>query len=523
MTANINRLLTKAIAAHRAGLRSEAVALYTVILKSQPEHADTNHNLGVLALEEGRLGEAVGYIRNAIDTNPNVEQFWVSLIFALCELGSYKEAKEALDGMKRSDFHGTVFKGLESKVALLNPETRPNVDEDLPKTELKNLTELFDQGEFKLALERTIELSQQFTNSMVLLNIEAASNAQLGNYNRSLEQYNKIISADPNYAEAHYNLGSVLLDMGRKDEAMKCLERAVKVAPDYADAYNTIGVLLQDMDDSRAAIKYFHKAIELDGKFVAAHNNLGIALKSHGDISGATESFSKALDLDPNCSASRHMLAAMRGELTLKAPREYVEPLFDRFAIDFDEHLKDRHDYAIPDVFASFLSLEFPDQSFGSVLDLGCGTGLSGKAIMERCDSLIGIDISRPMLEQAREKDFYDHLLHVDIFDYLTETELDFDLFICLDVLVYMGDLSNLFKLIKSKNNRAGYFGFSTEHSDGDSYCLEKSGRYSHSKKYVQELCESIGFDLVRFIEAPLRKENGMQLTGGVYLLKFEL
>ena len=61
MTANINRLLTKAIAAHRAGLRSEAVALYTVILKSQPEHADTNHNLGVLALEEGRLGEAVGY------------------------------------------------------------------------------------------------------------------------------------------------------------------------------------------------------------------------------------------------------------------------------------------------------------------------------------------------------------------------------------------------------------------------------------------------------------------------------
>mgnify|MGYP007000428713 len=72
------------------------------------------------------------------------------------------------------------------KVALLNPETRPNVDEDLPKTELKNLTELFDQGEFKLALERTIELSQQFTNSMVLLNIEAASNAQLGNYNRSL-------------------------------------------------------------------------------------------------------------------------------------------------------------------------------------------------------------------------------------------------------------------------------------------------------------------------------------------------
>ena len=122
MTANINRLLTKAIAAHRAGLRSEAVALYTVILKSQPGHADTNHNLGVLALEEGRLGEAVGYIRNAIDTNPNVEQFWVSLILVLCELGSYEEAKEALDGMKRSDFHGTVFKGLESKVALLNPD-----------------------------------------------------------------------------------------------------------------------------------------------------------------------------------------------------------------------------------------------------------------------------------------------------------------------------------------------------------------------------------------------------------------
>ena len=53
------------------------------------------------------------------------------------------------------------------------------------------------------------------------MNIEAAANAQLGNYSESIEQYRKIISLAPDYAEAHYNLGSVFWDMGDRDKSMQ--------------------------------------------------------------------------------------------------------------------------------------------------------------------------------------------------------------------------------------------------------------------------------------------------------------
>ena len=52
----------------------------------------------------------------------------------------------------------------------------------------------------------------------------------------------------------------------------------------------------------------------------------------------------------------------------------------------------------------------------------------------------------------------------------------------CSDVFIYIGDLSEVFRLIKSRNSKAGKLVFSTEHNDSSGYTLEKTGRYSHSK-----------------------------------------
>ena len=517
----IQRLLANAISAHQAGRKSEAAKLYCSILELQPDHPDTNHNLGILALDDGRPFEAEKLIQKALDLDPNVEQFWVSFIRIVCKMERYDEARKAIESMKLSDFSGDTLFRLERMINLLEEKQSSELSDDPSQQDIQDLTELFDQGKFQQVLDEAGELSRRFTSSLLLTNIEAASNAQIGNYGASIEQYRKIISLAPNYAEAHYNLGSVLWDMGDRDKSLQSYQRAVKIKPDYAEALNTIGVLMQDMRDSDEAIKYFKQAVAIDENFSAAYNNLGVALKSQGDINGATEKFVKALDLDPGCSSSKHMLAAMRGELTSKAPREYVEPLFDRFAYDFDDHLTRNLGYTIPQVFASLISLEFEGAQVESALDLGCGTGLSGKAIRECCNFLVGIDISRGMLEQARNKRIYDELSQTDMLVYLKQTELNFDLLLCLDALVYIGDLQELFELVKTKNKRSGYFGFSTEHREEGGVCLEKSGRYSHSKAYVEELCEKLGFDLIRFTEAPLRKEKKETLTGGVYLLKF--
>jgi predicted TPR repeat methyltransferase len=50
---------------------------------------------------------------------------------------------------------------------------------------------------------------------------------------------------------------------------------------------------------------------------------------------------------------------------------------------------------------------------------------------------------------------------------------------------------------------------------------FETSGRYSHSKNYIEELCDEFGFHLSHFAEAKLRKEKGVFLTAGLYFLDF--
>ena len=60
------------------------------------------------------------------------------------------------------------------------------------------------------------------------------------------------------------------------------------------------------------------------------------------------------------------------------------------------------------------------------------------------------IDLSKRMLDQAKKKNIYNELIKEDIVTYLSNNYFDFDYFVSLDVFIYIGDLSNIFKLIKS-------------------------------------------------------------------------
>ena len=77
MELTIDEALQQGIAAHKEE------KLYRAILQSQPNHPDANHNLGVLAVAEGKVEAALPYFKTALEANPKVEQFWLSYINAL--------------------------------------------------------------------------------------------------------------------------------------------------------------------------------------------------------------------------------------------------------------------------------------------------------------------------------------------------------------------------------------------------------------------------------------------------------
>jgi predicted TPR repeat methyltransferase len=215
------------------------------------------------------------------------------------------------------------------------------------------------------------------------------------------------------------------------------------------------------------------------------------------------------------------MLAALTGETTATAPLDYVESLFDNYAAKFETSLVENLEYKIPRLIAEIILKDSQFDLLGSIIDIGCGTGLFGMEIKQFCEHLEGIDLSQKMLVKAKEKNVYNKLIKQDIVGYLSNASLNFDYFISLDVFVYIGDLSDVFRLIKSRNKTGGKLAFSTEDYDGDGFFLRQSGRYSHSKKYIESLCKTFGYELRHFETQVLRKEKGGYLTGGLYLLDF--
>ena len=378
------------------------------------------------------------------------------------------------------------------------------------------------------ALGRLQEAEASYRLAIALKPDFAAAQYNLGNTLKGLDRleeaeasYRQAIALKSGYAEAHSNLGNMLKELGRLEEAEASYRQAIAITPDYADAHCNLGTMLKERGRSEEAEASYRQAIALKFDYADAHFNLGTMLKERSRLEEAEASYRQAIAFKPDYAEAKHQLAALTGETTKSAPRDYVERLFDNYASKFDTSLVDNLEYKIPKIIAEMIMENHNDGSLGSVLDLGCGTGLTGSEIRQFCAYLEGIDLSNSMLEQAKRKNVYDNLIHRDITEYLATENLDFDYFISTDVFVYLGDLSTVFQLIKSRNKSGGKLVFSTENTDKDGFFLEQSGRYSHSKQYIEGLCEKFDYKLCHFENLSLRKEKNLYISGGLYLLIF--
>ncbi len=325
----------------------------------------------------------------------------------------------------------------------------------------------------------------------------------------------------PDFAEAHSNLGITLQKLGRLDEALACHNKTIELKPDFAEAHYNLGITLQELGRLDEALASYKEAIALKPDFVEAHNNLGNTFHGLGRLDEALASYKQAITLKPEYSSSKHMLAALTGETTESAPRDFVENLFDNYAAKFESSLVDNLEYKTPSVIAEIIIKDSKFDKLGSIMDLGCGTGLFGLEIKQFCEYLEGIDLSEKMLDEAMKKDIYNKLIKEDILTYLSNASFNFDYFVSTDVFTYIGDLSGIFRLIKSRNKTGGKLVFSTEDYDGDGFFLEQSGRYSHSKKYIEGLCKKFGYKLRHFETQALRKDKNEYISGGLYILDF--
>ena len=112
----IQEALSKGVEMHVAGEFHLARQLYETVIKLQPEHADANHNMGLLKLDTGHDLEALPFLQTALQADTTIAQFWLSYIKALIKLERLDEAARILDLAKESGFQGENFEKLHQSL-----------------------------------------------------------------------------------------------------------------------------------------------------------------------------------------------------------------------------------------------------------------------------------------------------------------------------------------------------------------------------------------------------------------------
>ncbi len=353
-------------------------------------------------------------------------------------------------------------------------------------------------------------------------------------------------------------LGIALIDLGRFEEAAACLHEAVAASPDNSAFRRALATALERGGDAAAAAstlaeavvdlpanvelrtagimvemrrRAFAKAAALaeqarrEGAIDACVMGLmGHALSSLGRHADAASAYREALKLGPEDPYVRHLVAAA-GVLpqATRAPKAYLETVFDGYASRFEAHLISLG-YRAPGLLRAALLAHLPPSDkgtqIGPVLDLGCGTGLVGVVLSDlELGGLVGVDASNRMLDEARRKGLYSELVHGDLESMLHISTNTWPIVMAADVLCYFGALDGVMKAVHARLLPGGLFLFTVEElavedADCPPWQLGRQGRYAHRQEHITLSAAAAGFRVVELRQEILRYEADAPVGG---------
>jgi len=146
-----------------------------------------------------------------------------------------------------------------------------------------------------------------------------------GRFEEAVQAFREAIRLKPNFAKTHVQLGNVLAAQGKLAEAEQAFRWAIQLRPDLPEPHNNLGNLLGSQGRSAEAEREYREALQLDPGYAEAHNNLGNMLGFQGKTGEAEGEYREAIRLQPDYFGAHFNLALTleeRGKLP-EAEAEY--------------------------------------------------------------------------------------------------------------------------------------------------------------------------------------------------------
>lgn len=305
------KILDNAIDAHEKNDLLLASALYLQLLEINPHNPDANHNLGLLTVSMGRVEDSIIFLENAINSNPNVHQYWLSLIDTLIKLERNEDARRILLQAIQLGHNKNYFKNIEAYLDTIEYSKLQESPEIVDPSELliKKIRNLVIRRDFKTAIKKTNKLIKKYPSSIKLLELCAVAYQGLEKNNFSIIALRKALALKPNSLEIMNRLGIFLIEAEKFDEAIELFNKASLIDPNNSVVMFNIGLVFYKKKMPREAIAHFTRAIALDPNFSDAHVNLGLAYAEANELEEAISCIEEGIRISPQKAEFHYNLA----------------------------------------------------------------------------------------------------------------------------------------------------------------------------------------------------------------------
>lgn len=299
-TQTIAHLMQDALARHRTGELLEAGQLYQRILQRQPDHAEANHHLGLIAIEAGQAAAGLPYLAAALEADPARASYWLGYIDALHQAGQTDDARAVLAQARQQGLEGEASDALAARIGLEPAMEDLPAGPAAPRETADAIVRLFEAGRYADVVARAQALTVRYPEDAFGWKILGVALQLLGRSEAALDPLLQAAARLPDDAEAHCNAAIVLQSQGRPDEAETCYRHALRIDPGYADASLNLGVLYNEQSRFDEAESALRDALRSRPAYAEAHANLGGVLQALDRLDEAEAHCRQALELTPD-------------------------------------------------------------------------------------------------------------------------------------------------------------------------------------------------------------------------------
>lgn len=493
--------LHAALALHQRGQLDAARLAYEQLLEAAPTNAEALNLLGVLHLQQGRTAQAAAVLGQAVRHRPDRADIHNNFGNALRASGDREGAIAAW----------------EKALHLNNADADAWCNLGVARIEGGDVQAATD------AWQRAIDSDPTHADALDLL---AVSRAQASQISDAIALWRRALASHPGHQRSRGNLAGALHQeaiaaLSRSDpgRALSLLDEVVVLDPADPAGHLFRSDALRQLGRLRDAFDACQAALRIDPERPEVHHNIGNLFKETGQNDQAIAAYRRAMELGSTHPATKLALDALTGATPDASPQAVVRDLFDSYADRFDTHLVEELGYRTPTLLRQLYD------TVGGVpvrrmLDLGCGTGLSGEAFCDIADELVGVDLSPKMIETARRKGLYRSLHVGEVVGFLQASTARFELLLAADVLVYIGDLAPLMAAAAARCKAGSRFLLSVEHAEQPGFHLQTSERFAHAPDYVRGAAEAAGFIVERTEACELRKDEESWIKGQLLCLR---